>query len=162
MLGLIKDFAITALIIILNHWIYGVEDIIAYDFVVDFITRNQTLFLSTGILGSAGLLIFTSLEGLGLYKVTYGLSRLSVRICQFFIIFLCIINIFFYLAIGMNLMRDNVYFLLFVLILLMGSSCWALRLVDFNHPTSDVLMPVGVIAFMSVILVEYIWPMVGL
>ena len=162
MLGLIKDFAITALIIILNHWIYGVEDIIAYDFVVDFITRNQTLFLSTGILGSAGLLIFTSLEGLGLYKVTYGLSRLSVRICQFFIIFLCIINIFFYLAIGMNLMRDSAYFLLFVLILLMGSSCWALRLVDFNHPTSDVLMPVGVIAFMSVILVEYIWPMVGL
>ena len=162
MIGLIKDFAITALIIILNHWVYGVEDIIAYDFVVDFITRNHTLFLSTGILGSAGLLLFTSLEGLGLYKVTYGLSRLSVRICQFFIIFLSIINIVFYLAIGMNLMRDSAYFLLFVLILLIGSSCWALRLVDFNHPTSDVLMPVGIIAFMSVILVEYIWPMVGL
>ena len=162
MIGLIKDFAITALIIILNHWVYGVEDIIAYDFVVDFITRNHTLFLSTGILGSSGLLLFTSIEGLGLYKVTYGLSRLSVRICQFFIIFLCIINIVFYLAIGMNLMRDSGYFLLFVLILLIGSSCWALRLVDFNHPTNDVLMPVGVIAFMSVILVEYIWPMVGI
>ena len=162
MLGLIKDFAITALIIILTHWVYGVEDIIAYDFVVDFITTNQTLFLSIGILGSAGLLIFTAIEGLGLYKVTYGLSRLSVRICQFFIIFLCTINIAFYLAIGMNLMRDSGYFLLFVLILLTGSSCWALRLVDFNHPTSDVLMPIGVLAFMSVILVEYIWPMVGI
>ena len=161
MLGLIKDFAITALIIILTHWVYGVEDIIAYDFVVGYITKNHTLFLSTGILGSAGLLIFTSLEGLGLYKVTYGLSKVFVRLCHFFITFLCIINIVFYLAIGMNLMRDSAYFLLFVLILVMGSSCWALRLVDFNHPTSDVLMPIGVIAFMSVILVEYVWPLVG-
>ena len=123
MLGLIKDFAITALIIILNHWVYDVEDIIAYDFVVNFITKNHTLFLSTGILGSAGLLIFTLIEGLGLYKVTYGLSKLFVRICQFFITFLCTINIVFYWAMGMNLMRDSAYFLLFVLILIIGSSC---------------------------------------
>ena len=29
MAGFIKDFALTALIIILNHWVYGIEDIIA-------------------------------------------------------------------------------------------------------------------------------------
>jgi len=162
MLGLIKDFAITSLIIILNHWVYDVEDIIAYDFIVNFITKNHTLFLSTGIFGSAGLLIFTLIEDLGLYKITYGLSKLFVRICQFFITFLCTINILFYLAMGMNLMQDSAYFLLFVLILIIGSSCWALRLIDFNHPTSDVLMPIGVIAFMSVILVEFIWPLVGI
>ena len=49
MLGLIKDFALTALVIILNHWIYGIEDTIAYDFIADQITRNKNLFIAAGI-----------------------------------------------------------------------------------------------------------------
>ena len=162
MLGLIKDFAITSLIIILNHWVYDVEDIIAYDFIVNFITKNHTLFLSTGILGSAGLLIFTLIEDLGLYKITYGLSKLFVRICQFFITFLCLLNIGFYLVINSNLMRDGGYISLCVLALILGSSCWTLLIIDFNYHTRNSILPVTIIAFMSVILVEFIWPLVGI
>jgi hypothetical protein len=161
MLGLIKDFAITALIIILNHWIYGIEDALAYDFIVGFISNKQALFLTTGILGSGALLFFSSMDGLGLYKITYGLSKLFVRLSQFFITFLCILNIVFYSAMGINLMRDSAYVLLFVLILILVSSCWSLRLIDFNYHTRNALLPIGILAFLSVVLVEYVWPMAG-
>jgi hypothetical protein len=88
MAGLIKDFALTALIIILNHWVYGVEDIISYEFIVNFIARNRTLFIAIGILGSTSLLLSSSMfESLGLYKITYALSKILVRVSQFLITF---------------------------------------------------------------------------
>jgi len=161
MIGLIKDIGITLFIIILNHFVYAVEGNIAYDFVIGIIKRNHTFFLSTGILGSAFLLIFTSIEGLGLYKITYGLSKIFVRLSQFFITFLALLNIFFYVVISANLMRDSGYFLLFVLMLILSSSCWALRIIDFNYHTRNALMPVGILSLLSVLLVEYIWPLTG-
>ncbi len=160
MLSLLKDSAITALIIILNHIIYGVEPLIAYDFVVEFIAQRQTLFLVIGIFGSALLIIFSSMfEGLGIYKITYGVSRVSVRVCQFFITFLSILNVAFYFALDANLMQSTGYMALFALVLFLVSSCWSLRMIDFNHPTPDVLAPVGILAFLSVILVQFIWPL---
>ena len=157
--GFIKDFALTALIIILNHWIYGVEDIISYEFVVNFIARNKTFFLVTGIFGSSALVISAIMfENLGLSKVTYAVSKVLVRTSQFLITFLAILNLVFYAALGNNLMRDNGYLLLVALVFILGSSCWALRMIDFNYHTQNVLVPVGVMAFMSIILVEFLWP----
>ena len=161
MIGLIKDIGITLLIIILNHIVYAVEGNIAYDFVIGIINKNHTLFLSTGVLGSAFLLIFTYIEGLGLYRVTYGLSKIFVRLSQFFITFLALLNIFFYVVMSANLMRDSGYFLLFVLMLILSSSCWALRIIDFNYHTKNALVPVGILSLLSVLLVEYIWPLTG-
>ena len=161
MIGLIKDIGITLFIVVLNHFIYAVEDTIAYDFVIGIINKNHTLFLSTGILGSAFLLIFTSIEGLGLYKITYGLSKIFVRLSQFFITFLALLNIFFYVVMSANLIRDSGYFLLFVLMLILSSSCWALRIIDFNYHTKNALVPVGVLSLLSFLLVEYIWPLTG-
>jgi len=158
--GLIKDFALTALIIILNHWVYGIEDTIAYDFVVNIITNQQTLFLASGILGSAGLLLSAAaFESLGLYKVTYALSKILVRVSQFLITFLAILNIVFYAAMGNNLLRDNGYQLLFSLVLLLIASCWSLRIIDFNYHARNAMTPVGVLAALSIVLVEFIWPM---
>ena len=157
--GLIKDFALTALIIILNHWIYGIEDILAYDFIVDFIVKNQTLFMSAGILGSCFLLLSSVMfESFGLYKITYGLSKILARVSQYLISFLAIINIVFYAALGNNLMQDKGYGLLFALALILGASCWALRIIDFNHSIKNVVLPVGALALMSIILVEVVWP----
>jgi hypothetical protein len=157
--GLLKDFALTALVIILNHYFYGVEDSVAYGFIVDFMARNQTGFLVGGVLGSVVLLFFSTLfEGLGIYKITYALSKILVRVSQFFITFIAILNIVFYAAMSNNLMRDNGYTMLFVFGLLLGASCWALRLIDFNYHSQNAILPVGVIAFMSVLLVELIWP----
>jgi uncharacterized membrane protein YwzB len=157
--GLIKDFALTALIIILNHWVYGVEDTISYDFVVNFIAQKKTLFLVTGIFGSAALLLSSFMfENLGLYKITYGLSKILVRVSQFLITFLAILNIVFYAAMSNNLMRDNGYVLLFVFVMILGASCWALRTIDFNYHTQNAMMPVGMLALVSIILVEFIWP----
>ena len=159
MAGLIKDFALTALIIILNHWVYGVEDIISYEFIVNFIARNRTLFLAIGILGSTALVLSSSMfESLGLYKITYALSKILVRVSQFLITFLTILNIVFYAAFGNNLMRDNGYLLLFSLALILGASCWALRIIDFNYHTKNAVVPVGILAFISILLVEIIWP----
>ena len=161
MIGLIKDIGITLIIIILNHFVYAVEGNLAYDFVIEIINKNHTLFLSTGILGSAFLLIFTSIEGLGLYKITYGLSKIFVRLSQFFITFLALLNIFFYVMMSANLMRDSGYFLLFVLMLILSSSCWTIRIIDFNYHTKNALVPVGVLSLLSFLLVEYIWPSIG-
>ena len=55
--GLIKDFALTALIIILNHWVYGIEDTIAYDFTVGFIVKSQAFFMTAGINSSAAFFL---------------------------------------------------------------------------------------------------------
>ena len=157
--GLIKDFAVTALIIILNHWVYAVEDTIAYELVVNFITRNETLILAVGILVSGCLPIFSSMfESLGLYKITYALSKILVRVSQFLITFLAILNLFFYAAMKNNLMHDKGYLMLFVLLLILGSSCWALRIIDFNYDTKNAVVPVAAIAIMSVVIVEFIWP----
>ena len=158
--NLIKDFALTALIIILNHWVYGVEDSISYEFMVSFITRKQTLLLGTGIFGSIVLLFSASMfESLGFYKITYGLSKITVRLGQFAITFITILNIVFYAALGTNLMRDNGYLLLFSLAMLLGAACWAIRITDFNYHTQNAVLPVGLLTLMSIILVEYVWPL---
>jgi len=160
--GLVKDFALTALVIILNHYVYGVEDNLAYEFIVDFMAKNQTIFLASGILGSIGLLVFSStFEGLGFYKITYGLSKIFVRISQFLITFIAILNIVFYTAMDYNLMRDNGYPILFVFVLILGASCWSLRIIDFNYHTKNAVLPVGIIAFLSVLLVEFVWPFIN-
>jgi len=157
--GLLKDFALTALIVILNHYFYGVEDSVAYKFIVDFMAQNQTIFLAAGILGSIALLFFSAMfEGLGIYKITYALSKVLVRLSQFFITFIAILNLIFYAAIGFNLMRDNGYIMLIVFVLVLCASCWSLRIIDFNYHSQNAILPVGVVAFMSLLLVEFIWP----
>jgi hypothetical protein len=159
MLGLIKDFALSALVIILNHWIYGIEDTISYNFIVEFITKHKSLFIAIGIISSCVLPLCSSMfESLGLYKITYGLSRILARVSQFLLTFLAVLNIVFYAALGNNLMRDKGYVLLFSLALILGASCWTLSIIDFNHPTRNVVMPVSVLTLMSIILVEFIWP----
>jgi len=156
MLGIIKDFALTTLVIILNHWIYGIEDTIAYEFIVNFIAKNRTFFIASGLVGSIVLLFSSAMfENLGLYKITYGLSKILIRVNQFLITFLAILNIVFYAALGNNLMRNNGYQLLFALALVLGASCWALRIIDFNHPTRNTILPVSVLTLISVILVEF-------
>lgn len=158
--GLIKDFALTALIIILNHWVYGIEDSISYEFLVLFFARKQTLFISIGFFGSVALVFSASMfESLGLYKITYGLSKITVRLSQFMITFIAILNIVFYSAMGSNLMRDNGYLALFAFALLLGASCWAIRITDFNYHTQNAILPVGLLALISIILVEYVWPL---
>jgi hypothetical protein len=159
MSGIIKDFALTALVIILNHWIYGIDDTVAYGFMVDFIAKNQRLFIASGLVGSVVLLISSSMfENLGLYKITYGFSKILIRVSQFLITFLSILYIVFYAALGYNLMRDNGYLLLFSLALILGTSCWALRIIDFNHPIRNDVLPVSALFLMSIILVEFLWP----
>ena len=162
MLGLIKDFAITALIMIFSHWVYGIEDLVSHDFLVDLIAGNKALFLVIGILGSGTMLVFAAMfQGLGLSQLTFMASSLFARVCQFFIIFLCTLNIVFYTSMGINLIRDSGYYILFILIMTLGASCWALNLIDFNHNTRNALMPPYTLAFMSVVLVEYFWPFYG-
>jgi len=162
MLGLIKDFAITALIMILSHWVYGIEDTVSHDFLVDVIARNKTLFLAIGILGSGTILTSAAMfQGFGLSQVTFMMSNLFVRVSQFFITFLCTLNIVFYASMGINLIQESGYYILFIFILTLGVSCWALRIIDFNHDTRNALMPPYTLALMSVVLVEYFWPFYG-
>ena len=158
--ALIKDFALSALIIILNHWIYGVEDYISYEYFVNFITSNQTSILATSIVGSIALLCTSFMfENFGLYKIIYVVSKILVRICQFIITFLAIVNIVFYAALNNNLMHDNGYLLLFSVAIVFGASCWVLRIIDFNYHTQNAVLPVGLLALMSIILVQFIWPL---
>jgi hypothetical protein len=159
MSGIIKDFALTALVIILNHWIYDIDDAVAYGFLVNVIVKNRTLFIASGLVGSVILLISSSMfESLGLYKITYGLSKILIRLSQFLITFFSILYIVFYAALGNNLMRDNGYLLMFSLALVLGASCWALRIIDFNHPTRNDVLPVSVLFLMAILLVEIVWP----
>lgn len=158
--GFIKDFALTALIIILNHWVYGIEDTIAYGFIVTFITRKHLVIFATAFLGSLALVLSATLfENLGLYQITYVLSRVLARVSRFLLTFLAVLNILFYTALGNNLMHDKGYQALFAVALLLGASYWSLRIVDFNHPVKNQTTPVGILVLVSIVLVEFIRPL---
>ena len=158
---MIKDFGFAAIIILLNHSVYGVEDVYAYQYVVDFLTKHQTIFLAGGTLGAIWLVLSSYLfESFGLYKISYGLSKIFVRVSQFLIMFIVLLNMFFYLTIDANLMRDKGYYILFILFIVLGASCTSLRIIDFNYHTKNAIAPITILAAMSVILVEFVWPVI--
>lgn len=158
---MIKDFVITAAIIFLNHWIYGVEDVYSYQYIGDFFSNYKAVFLFGGTIGAIALILSSYMfESFGLYKISYGLSKILVRVSQFLIMFLALVNMVFYVAIGENLMRNNGYFMLFVLYAILGASCMSLRIIDFNYHTRNVLLPISVLTCLSIVLVEFIWPMI--
>jgi len=162
MLSLTKDFAITALIIIIGHWIYGVADIVAYDFFVAVIVEKKILILAIGILGSGVMVISAAMfQSLGVTQVTFMISKLFARLSQFTITFFSILNIIFYASMKMNLIRSSGYDIFVVSLITLGASCWALQLIDFNFHTKNILLPVGLIAFMSVLVIEVVWPFFG-
>jgi hypothetical protein len=99
-------------------------------------------------------------ENFGLYKISYACSKILVRVSQFFIMFLSLLNMAFYATLGANLMRNNGYFMLFVLYAILGASCMSLRIIDFNYHTKNALVPISALAALSVILVEFIWPVI--
>ena len=158
---MIKDFVLAAGIIILNHWIYGVEDTYSYQYIVDFFSEYQTTFLTGGTIGAIVLILSSYMfENFGLYKISYAFSKILVRVSQFFIMFLSLLNMAFYATLGANLMRNNGYFMLFVLYAILGASCMSLRIIDFNYHTKNVLVPISAVVVLSVILVEFIWPVI--
>lgn len=162
MISLFQDFAITSLIIILGHWIYGVSDTVAYDFFINFINGNTPLFLTIGIFGSGAMVISAAMfQSLGFSQVTFMISKLFARVCQFCITFLSILNIIFYASMETNFIRSAGYHLFIILFITLGASCWALRTIDFNFHTKNTLQPVGLVAFMSVLFVEFVWPFWG-
>ena len=158
---MIKDFVLAAVIIMLNHWVYGVEDAYSYQYLVDFFSEYQTTFLAGGTIGAIALILSSYMfENFGLYKISYAFSKILVRVSQFLIMFLCLLNMAFYAALSVNLMRNNGYFMLFVLYAILGASCMSLRIIDFNYHTKNVLVPISAVAALSVILVEFIWPVI--
>ena len=162
MSGLLKDFAITALIMIFSHWVYGIEDTVAYDFLVEVIVSNKALFVVTGTLGSGTAMFLAAMfQELGLSQVAFLLGKFFARMCQFLITFLSILNIIFYTSLSINLIQNSGYYILILLILTLGASCWALRMIDFNHHTRNALVPAYMLVFMSVVLVEFVWPFYG-
>ena len=162
MSDLLKDFSITALIMILGHWVYGIEDIVAYDFLVYYFVSNKTFFLITGFLCSATVMFLAAMfEGLMLSQIAYILGKVFGRVCQFFIIFLSILNVIFYTSLSINFIQNSGYYIVVILALTLGSSCWALRIIDFNHHTKNALVPPYMLVFISVVLVEFIWPYYG-
>jgi len=162
MFSLIQDFAITLLIIILGHWIYGVADIVAYDFFVELVVSSKYLYLAIGIFASITVVVSAAVfEGLGFSQLTFGISKILARICQFIITILSILNIIFYASMATNFIRSIGYDIFVVIFLTLVSSCWASRMIDFNFHTKNTLLPVGLFAFMSVLLVEIVWPYFG-
>jgi hypothetical protein len=158
---MIKDFVLAAVIIMLNHWIYGVEDAYSYQYLVDFFSEYQTTFLAGGTIGAIALILSSYMfENFGLYKISYAFSKILIRVCQFLIMFLALLNMAFYVTLDANLMRNNGYFMLFVLYAILGASCMSLRIIDFNYHTKNVLVPISAVAVLSVILVEFIWPVI--
>ena len=158
---MIKDFVLAAVIMILNHWVYGVEDAYSYQYLVDFFSKYQNAFLGGGIIGALALIMSSYMfENFGLYKISYAFSKILIRVSQFLIMFLALLNMAFYVALDANLMRDNGYFMLFILYAILGASCVSLRIIDFNYHTKNALVPISILAVLSVILVEFIWPVI--
>jgi hypothetical protein len=158
---MIKDFVIVGIFIILNHWVYGVENEYAYSYVVEISTNYQTTFVAGGLLAAFALIISSYMfESFGLYKISYAFSKILVKVTQFLILFLTVLNMAFYITLGANLMRDNGYVMLFVLFVVLAASCLSLRIIDFNYHTKNALVPISLLAVISIILVEVIWPIV--
>ena len=159
---LFQDFVITSFVLILGHWIYGVADIVAYDFFVELIVENKFKILAMGIFSSGAMVISAAMfQSLGITQITFLISKLFARLCQFIVTFFSILNIIFYASMKMNLIRSSGYDIFLVLFMTLGASCWALRMIDFNFHTKNTLLPVGLIALMSVLVIEIVWPFFG-
>jgi len=163
MTGLIKDTAFTVFIVLLAHGVYDVDDVDGFNFIVDFISKHQTALVGTGVFCLILLLALSAVfETIGLYKITYGLSKILVRLSQFLISFLSLLNMIFYIAMGGNLLFGSGFLTIFLLFLILGASCWTIRVNDFNYHSMNAMAPIGVLATMSVLFVNFIWPMMGL
>ena len=79
MFGILKDLALTFIVIILNHWVYGVEDDITYGALVNFLISNQTSLLGTSALFLVLLLGCSALfEALEMRSGWQGCPLLSI------------------------------------------------------------------------------------
>jgi hypothetical protein len=158
---MIKDFVLAALIIILNHWVYGVEDAYSYNYIVEKLTDHQNVLLAGGTISAIVLVLCSYMfENFGLYKISYAFSKILIRVSQFLIMLLSLLNMAFYAALSENLMRDKGYLVLFVMFAILGASCISLRIIDFNYHTKNAIVPISVLAAASVILVEFVWPVI--
>jgi len=163
MFSLLKDTAITVFIILIAHGVYGVEDVDAFNSIVDFISKNQTSVVGTGVFCLVILLgLSVIFETIGLYKITYGLSKILVRVSQFLISFLSLLNMIFYLAMDGNLLFGSGFLTIFLWFIILGASCWTIRVNDYNYHTMNAMAPVGVLAIMSILFVNFLWPIMGI
>ena len=159
---LIRDFALTVFIVLLALGIYDVDNETAYDALVTLIAENQGSFLGTGAIGIVFLLGFSAIfEQIGVYKITYGMSKAFARLSQLSISFLSILNVIFYATTGGNFLFQSGYINIIFLFIILGASCWTIRLNDFNYHSRNAMVPVGMLAVMSILLVSLIWPKMG-
>ena len=136
------------------------KQIYSYNYLVDKLTQYQAVLLAGGTLGAIALILCSYMfENFGLYKIAYGSSKILVKVSQFLLMFLALLNMFFYATVGENIMREGGYFMLFVLYAILGASCISLRIIDFNYHTKNALVPISVVVFLSILLVEVIWPL---
>lgn len=158
----IRDFALTVFIVMLALWIYGVENETAYDALVTLIAENHGSLLGTVTIAIVFMLGSSAIfEHLGLYAITYGMSKALARLSQLFISFLSILNVIFYATIGENFLLHIGHMNIVFLYIILGACCWTIRLNDFNYHSRNAMVPVGVLAVMSVLLVNFILPKMG-
>ena len=163
MFGLIIDTALSVFVILLAHGVYGIEDVDAFNFIVDFISKNQTSLVGTGVFCLVILLgLSVVFENIGLYKITYGLSKILVRFSQFLISFLSLLNMILYLSMGGNLLFGSGFLTIFLWFIVLGASCWTIQANDFNYHSMNAIAPVGILATMSILFVNFIWPIMGI
>ncbi|MFH7321087.1 hypothetical protein ACHHRT_10825 [Desulfurivibrio sp. D14AmB] len=142
------------LLAIIFSWLFVIQEIpyeTVYDALVEFASDRRTLALNAVLLGGGLILVSYLFSCCGLYKVAKALSVLVETASLFLLFAFGCGHAFFYLVLEGNLYAATGYLPPFLLFLLLLSAIKAQRIVDFNHPLRQPLIPA--VLFM-------IWPVV--
>jgi len=132
------------LLAIIFSWLFVIQEMpyeTIYDALVGFSSDRRTLALHTVLLGGGLILVGYLFSCCGLYKVAKALSVLFETASLFLLFAFGCGHAFFYLVLEENLYAASGYLPPFLLFLLLLAAIKTQRIVDFNHPLRQPLLP---------------------
>lgn len=144
---MLKKSILLLLLLLWNHYGLGIPYSELYHGLVEFCTDRRLLLLTITLLTGGALLATAYLfTDCGLYKIAKALSVLAENLALFLLLTLGVAQALFYHLLAANLYAATGYLPLFLLFALLLAALQAQRVIDFNHPVRQALVPAAIAA----------------
>jgi hypothetical protein len=139
---MVHHFFLTCALVLFNHFFLHYEYGVIYSTFVDLTSRFQLTLLFYSFTGSILLIILSYwLTSIGLFRITYFISKALLRCSQFLLVFLSVTNIIFWFQLENCFLSETGFAPIAILWIIMIGSCLAIRAADFNYHLRGPLIP---------------------
>ena len=157
---MLKNIAAIVILAGLNKFVYRLDASALYDILVTLMADHGMTITAYATLAAVGLLVITYLfENMGLFKVAYIVSKITVQICQMLLLLVALLNVFFYYTLETHFILGSGLLIAFVLLELLTAASLAISIVDFNNHCRNAIVPSVGIIFGSILFVQFLAPM---